>query len=192
MPIYGEKHLKSSSPEPRKLQGWILLQSIVVSRSSEYVQMMTLAWHLTFLRHSQICVPMHFYRENIENSVSQNVLKTNGRNLQCMIKGIMGKSSALLNKVTPMPMYGEKHLKIYISRTKKASRQKLVIEHWRLKVIHVCSNDDPWLTFDLPTVRSNLHAYEFVWGKYWQFSFSKCIKDLWLKLTMYEQSSKHF
>ena len=29
---------------------------------------------------------MHLYGENIENSVSQNVLKTNGWNLQCMIK----------------------------------------------------------------------------------------------------------
>ena len=29
---------------------------------------------------------MHLYGENIENSVSQNVLKTNGWNLQTMIK----------------------------------------------------------------------------------------------------------
>ena len=48
--------------------------------------MMTLAWHLTFLRQGQICVPIHLYGENIENSVSQNVLQTTGRNLQCMIK----------------------------------------------------------------------------------------------------------
>ena len=29
---------------------------------------------------------MHLYRENVEKSFSQNVLKTNGRNLQFMIK----------------------------------------------------------------------------------------------------------
>ena len=38
--------------------------------------MMILALHLTFLRRGQICVPVHLYGENIENSVSQNV-KTN-------------------------------------------------------------------------------------------------------------------
>ena len=47
---------------------------------------MTLGWHLTFLHQGQICVPMHLYGENIENSVSHNVLKTNGWNLQYMIK----------------------------------------------------------------------------------------------------------
>ena len=50
------------------------------------VQLMTLGWHLTFLRQGQICIPMHLYGENTENSVSQNVLKTNGWNLQYMIK----------------------------------------------------------------------------------------------------------
>ena len=29
---------------------------------------------------------MHLYEENIEKSFSQNVLKTNGWNLQCMIE----------------------------------------------------------------------------------------------------------
>ena len=48
--------------------------------------MVTLGWHLTFLRHSQSCVSMHLYGENIENSVSQNVFKADGWNLQCMIK----------------------------------------------------------------------------------------------------------
>ena len=47
---------------------------------------MTLDWCLTFLRQGQICVPMYLYGENIENSVSYNVLMTNGWSLQCMIK----------------------------------------------------------------------------------------------------------
>ena len=38
--------------------------------------MMTLGLDLTFLRRGQICIPMHLYGENIENSVSENV-KTN-------------------------------------------------------------------------------------------------------------------
>ena len=53
-----------------------------------------------------------------------------------------------------MPIYGEKHLKIFFYRTKKASRLNLVTEHWGLKVIQICSNDDPRLTFDLFTAQS--------------------------------------
>ena len=40
---------------------------------------------MNFLRQSQICVPIHLYGENVEKSFSQNVLKINGCNLQCMI-----------------------------------------------------------------------------------------------------------
>ena len=56
------------------------------SRATKFVQMMTLGWHLTFLRQDQICVPMHLSGENVEKSFSQNVLKTNGWNLQWVIK----------------------------------------------------------------------------------------------------------
>ena len=91
-----------------------------------------------------------------------------------------------------MPIYGEKHLKIFFSRIKKASRLNLVTKHWGLKVIQVYSNVDPRLTFDLFTAWSNMRPYAFVWGKHWKFSFSICIKDQWLKLTMYDQSSNPF
>ena len=43
-------------------------------------------WNLTFVRRGQICVPMNWYGKNIEKTVSQNVFKTYGWNLQCMIK----------------------------------------------------------------------------------------------------------
>ena len=49
---------------------------------------MTLGWPLTFLRQGQIRVPMHLYGENVEKSFSQNVLKTDGWNLQWVIKGV--------------------------------------------------------------------------------------------------------
>ena len=55
------------------------------SRSTKFVQMMTLGWLLIFLRQGKICSPMYLYGENIEKSFSQNVLKTHGWNLQCMI-----------------------------------------------------------------------------------------------------------
>ena len=40
----------------------------------------------TCLRQGQIGIPMPLYKENIENSVSQNVFKTKGCNFQCMTK----------------------------------------------------------------------------------------------------------
>ena len=62
------------------------MYSIEDSRSTQFVQMMTVSGLLTFLRQGQICAPMHLYWENVEKSFSQNVLKTNGWNLQCVIK----------------------------------------------------------------------------------------------------------
>ena len=60
--------------------------------------------------------------------------------------------------MSAMPIYGEnKHLKIFFSRTKKASMLNLGIQHWGLKVYQVNSNDDSTLTFDLSMSRSNLH-----------------------------------
>ena len=58
------------------------------SRSTKFVQMISLAigWPLTFLRQGKICVPMHTYGENVKKTLSQNVLKTNGWNLQWVIK----------------------------------------------------------------------------------------------------------
>ena len=51
--------------------------------------MMVLGWPLTFLRQGQICVPMHLYGENVEKSFPQNVLNTNGWNLEWMIKVVI-------------------------------------------------------------------------------------------------------
>ena len=48
-----------------------------------------------------------------------------------------------------MPIYGKKHLKIFFSRTKKASQLNLGIKHLGLEVYLVCSNDDPRLTLDV-------------------------------------------
>ena len=63
------------------------------SRSTKSVQMMVVGWPLTFLRQGQICAPLPhphpqhtFVWENVEKSVSQYVLKTNGWHLQRMIK----------------------------------------------------------------------------------------------------------
>ena len=108
---------------------------------------------------------------------------------------ILSKGSALLNKITAMLIFGGKHLKIFFSRTKKALRLNLGTYHTGLKGIQVCSNYDPLvdiLRAYLSMTRLNLRLYAFVWGKYWKFSFSKCIKDQWLKLTIYDQCSWHF
>ena len=51
--------------------------SIEYSRSTKFVQIITVVWPLTFLRQGQICVPIHLYGEDVEKSFSQNELKTN-------------------------------------------------------------------------------------------------------------------
>ena len=53
--------------------------------------------------------------------------------------------------------HGKNHFKEIFSRTKKVSRLNLGIKHRGLGVYHVCSNDDPRMTFDLSMARSNLH-----------------------------------
>ena len=49
-----------------------------------------------------------------------------------------------------------KHLKIFFSRTKKASRLNPGIEHRGLKVY---SNDDPGMTLDLSMARKNVYLH---------------------------------
>ena len=57
------------------------------SRSTKFVQIMTLDCPLTFLRQGQIFVPMHLNGENVEEKLfSQNVLNSNGSDLQRVIK----------------------------------------------------------------------------------------------------------
>ena len=65
MPIYGKNTSTSSSPEPRKLQGWILFYSIGGLSPTKFVQMIILGWHFTFLWQGQICVPVHLYGEYV-------------------------------------------------------------------------------------------------------------------------------
>ena len=60
--------------ESFKAENWYIASG---TRSTKFIQMMTLGWHLTFLQQGQICVPMHLYGVNIVN-----LLKINGWNLQ--------------------------------------------------------------------------------------------------------------
>ena len=71
-------------------KGWRVVksqhnQSVRTLRSTKLIQLMILGWPLTFLWQGQICIPIPWYGEN-EKSFSENVLKTTGWNLQCMIK----------------------------------------------------------------------------------------------------------
>ena len=61
-------------------------------------------------------------------------------------------------------MVKKQHFKVYFSRTKKASRLSLGIQHRGLKVYQVDLNDDSRLTFDLSMARSNLYFHTLVWG----------------------------
>ena len=64
----------------------MLKYSIGDSRSTNFVQIMVVGWPLTFLRQGQICALEHLYEETVGKSFCQNVLKTNGWNIQSMIK----------------------------------------------------------------------------------------------------------
>ena len=86
VPIYGKTHKTCSSPQIRQLWSWIIVYTIGDSMSTKRVQMIIVGWLLTFLRQGQICASLHLYGENAEKTFSLYVLKTNGRNLQCMIK----------------------------------------------------------------------------------------------------------
>ena len=59
-------------------------------------------------------------------------------------------------------------------------------------VYQVRSNDDRRSTFDVLRQGQICVPVHFVWGKYWKVSFSRCIKDLWLKLALFDKSSKPF
>ena len=75
---------KSSFPEPRKFWGWILVYSI----ADKVYQVCSNDDRLTFdlfMARSNLH-PIYYYGENFEKSFSQNVLKTDGLNLQCLIK----------------------------------------------------------------------------------------------------------
>ena len=111
------------------------------------------------------------------------------------VLSICSNGSASVNKMSIVLIYGKikkkEHFKTYFSRTKKASRLNLGIQHRGLKVYQVDSNDDSRLIFDLSMARSNLHSHILVRGKYCKI-FWKCIKDRWLILSMYDRSSSHF
>ena len=77
---------KSPTPEPRKLWGWILVYSIADSRTTTFIQMMTLGDIWPFhgkVRFGSLCI---YIGKILKKSFSQNILKTNGQNLQCMIQ----------------------------------------------------------------------------------------------------------
>ena len=57
-PMFGKNLQKSPSSEPRGRWPWSLVHSIGYSRTTKFVQMMTLVWHWPFLWHGQICFQM--------------------------------------------------------------------------------------------------------------------------------------
>ena len=57
---------------------------------------------------------------------------------------------------------------------------KICMQHWVLEYFPICSNDDPELTLNYFTARSNLIPYAFVWelGKIMDFSKTIVVYDI--------------
>ena len=66
-----------------------------------------------------------------------------------------------MTKMVAMSIYGRNLSKIFYSGTGGPISMKLGMEHWGLKVIIVCSNDEPGLTLTYLTARSNFVTLAF-------------------------------
>ena len=76
MLIYGKNLLKSSSLEPKGWWPWNLVCSIRYSRTSNFVQMMTLHWPWPIVWQGQIWSPMLLYGEKLKQWIFQKLLKS--------------------------------------------------------------------------------------------------------------------
>ena len=85
MPIYSKNTQLSSFPEARKLWGWILIYS-TGDKVYQFCSNDGRRLNFDLLREGQICAPIHLYGKTVEKSFSQWIIKTNGWNLQRVIK----------------------------------------------------------------------------------------------------------
>ena len=69
---------------------------------------------------------------------------------------------------------------------------KLGMQYWVLDYYQICSNDEPGLTMNYFTARSNLDLYAFVWEKCKTMDFSEPIVAYDLKLATDDRSDKKF
>ena len=74
MPIYGKNLQKSSSLEPKSQWPWKLVCSIGYSRTSKFVQMMTLSWPWPILRQGQIWSLMLLYGKKVKLELSEDLI----------------------------------------------------------------------------------------------------------------------
>ena len=65
--------------------------------------------------------------------------------------------SAHITKMADIPIYGKNLLKIFFSRTRRVMTLGLDMLHLGCEAYQVCSIDDPRLTLNYLTSRSNLH-----------------------------------
>ena len=83
MPIFGVEHLKIFISWTKKASN---LNLVTEHWGLKFVQMMTWGWHLTFLQHGQMYVSIAFVWGKCWKFSFSKCIKTNGWNLQCMIK----------------------------------------------------------------------------------------------------------
>ena len=68
-----------------------------------------------------------------------------------------------MTKMTAMPIYGKKPLKNLLLKNQKADDLGTWYVAFGCGAYQVCSNDDPRLTFNYLTSRSNFHTNAFKW-----------------------------
>ena len=78
-----------------------------------------------------------------------------------MLAKINAKYFGHMTKMTAMPIYGKKHLKIVFSRTRRPVILGLGMYHWGCGAFLICSNNDPKLTLTYLRSMSNLLPIAF-------------------------------
>ena len=80
------------------------------------------------------------------------------------------------------PIYGKNPETIFFSGTGLSILTKLVMYHWGLQPIIVCSNNDPGVTLTYFTARSNLVTLAFLLEKVKTVDFSETIAASYQKV----------
>ena len=96
-------------------------------------------------------------------------------------------NSGHMTKIAAMPIYGINHFKIYIPGTSWPILTKRGMKHRGLKLIIICSNDNPGLTLALFTAWSNFATKVFIWENVTMMDSLKMFASCELEFGLYNK-----